>query len=47
MSTVLEYKSFDDESMMNLKFEGHEHSEKFWNQRLAKPLTFLLKKTHE
>ena len=47
VSTVLEYKSFDDESMMNLKFEGHEHSEKFWNQRLAKPLTFLLKKTHE
>jgi len=29
--------------MVNLKFDEHEHAEKFWNKRLATPLTFLLK----
>lgn len=47
VSTALEYKSYNDESMMNLKFEGHEHNEIFWNKRLVSPLTFLLKKNHE
>ena len=42
-TTALEYKSYDDESMVNLKFDGHEHAEKFWYKRLATPLTFLLK----
>lgn len=43
VTTALEYKSYDDESMVNLKFDGHEHAEKFWYKRLATPLTFLLK----
>jgi hypothetical protein len=47
VSTALEYKSYNDESVMNLKFEGHEHNEIFWNKRLVSPLTFLLKKNHE
>jgi len=47
VTTALEYKLYDDESMVNLKFDGHEHAEKFWNKRLATPLTFLLKTTYE
>lgn len=47
VTTALEYKSYDDESMVNLKFDGYEHAEKFWNKRLASPLTFLLKKDYE
>jgi len=47
VTTVLEYKSYDEESMINLKFDGHEHAEKFWNKRLETPLTFLLNKTYE
>ncbi len=43
VTTALEYKSYDNESMVNLKFDEHEHAEKFWNKRLATPLTFLLK----
>ena len=47
VTTALEYKLYDDQSMINLKFDGHEHAEKFWNKRLATPLTFLLKTTYE
>ena len=47
VTTALEYKSYNDESMVNLKFDGHEHAEKFWNKRLAMPLNFLLKKNYE
>ena len=47
VSTALVYKSYNDESMMNLKFEGHEHAEIFWNKRLEYPLTFLLKKKND
>lgn len=42
VTTALEYKSFDESSMKNLKFKGHEHSEKFWNKRLKTPLKFIL-----
>ena len=47
VSTTLEFKSYGVESMMNLKYEGHEHTEIFWNKRLELPLTFLLKKNNE
>jgi enterochelin esterase-like enzyme len=47
VTTVLEYKSYDDDSMMNIKFDDHEHAETFWNKRLSTPLTFLLKTTDE
>ena len=42
VTTVLEYKDYDENSMKNLKFKGHEHSEKFWNKRLKTPLLFIL-----
>ena len=47
VTTALEYKSYDEESMMNIKFDSHEHTAKFWKERLAIPLTFLLKTTYE
>lgn len=35
-------KGFDDTNFMNIKFEGTDHSEYSWSQRLDIPLTFLL-----
>lgn len=35
-------KGFDESNFKNLKFEGTDHSENSWNQRLDIPLTFLL-----
>ena len=47
VNTVFDYKSYDDQSMINLRFDGHEHNEKFWNARLEKPLLFILKESDE
>jgi enterochelin esterase-like enzyme len=40
VSDILEEKGFHT----NLKFEGADHSENSWNQRLDQPLIFLLEK---
>lgn len=38
------YKAgYDTSNYMSLKFEGHEHNEDYWRQRVATPLIFLLK----
>ena len=42
VTTALEYASYDDQSMRNLKFEGHDHSENSWKKRLKTPLKFIL-----
>ncbi len=42
VTTALEYKLYDEESMRNLKFEGHDHSENSWKKRLKTPLEFIL-----
>lgn len=41
---ILKIKGYDEQNSRNLKFEGHDHSENSWNQRLQIPVTFLLKK---
>ncbi|MFH4964814.1 alpha/beta hydrolase-fold protein [Gaetbulibacter sp. M235] len=38
---------YDDTNFKNLKFEGKDHSENSWNQRLDIPLLFLLSKENE
>lgn len=40
-------KGYTEENFVNLKFEGMDHSENSWNQRLDIPLTFLLGKSNE
>ncbi|OZV69342.1 alpha/beta hydrolase [Winogradskyella aurantia] len=44
VDAVLKAKGFDEEDYRNLFFEGTDHSENSWNQRLDKPLLFLLGK---
>ncbi|MGM5469484.1 alpha/beta hydrolase [Flavobacteriaceae bacterium LMO-SS05] len=39
---ILLSKGYTDENFKNLIFEGSDHSENSWNQRLDIPLTFLL-----
>ena len=41
---VLKIKGYTNTNSKNLKFEGHNHSENSWNQRLQIPIEFLLKK---
>ncbi len=41
---ILEAKGYSETNSKNLFFEGTDHSENSWNQRLDKPLTFLLGK---
>lgn len=41
---VLKLKGYDETNSKNLKFEGHDHSENSWNQRLQIPIAFLLNK---
>lgn len=41
---ILISKGYDTSNFRNLKFEGTDHSENSWNQRLDIPLSFLLKK---
>lgn len=36
-------KGYGDMNYKSLKFEGHEHDEDYWRQRVATPLVFLLK----
>ena len=40
-------KGYTEENFVNLKFEGMDHSENSWNQRLDIPLTFLLGASNE
>jgi predicted alpha/beta superfamily hydrolase len=44
VNQIFTAKGFDETNFRNLKFEGADHSEDSWNQRLDIPLTFLLKK---
>ncbi len=39
---IIEKKGYTDSNSKNLMFEGTNHSENAWNQRLDIPLTFLL-----
>lgn len=39
---ILKAKGYNNNNSKNLKFEGTDHSENSWNQRLDIPLTFLL-----
>ncbi|WP_299114467.1 alpha/beta hydrolase-fold protein [uncultured Winogradskyella sp.] len=41
---ILKAKGYTDKNSVNLFFEGTDHSENSWNQRLDKPLEFLLGK---
>jgi enterochelin esterase-like enzyme len=44
VNQIFKDKGFDGTNFKNLKFEGTDHSENSWNQRLDVPLTFLLGK---
>ncbi len=41
--TILVEKGYDSNSFISLKFEGKDHSEKSWRERLPIPLEFILK----
>ncbi|MCA0132570.1 alpha/beta hydrolase [Winogradskyella alexanderae] len=41
---ILKLKGYTTDDSRNLFFEGTDHSENSWNQRLDKPMTFLLGK---
>ena len=47
VDSILIAKGYNDTNFKNLKFEGTDHSENSWNQRLDIPLTFLLGKDNE
>jgi enterochelin esterase-like enzyme len=42
IDTILKQKGYTDKNSKNLFFEGTDHSENSWNQRLDQPLIFLL-----
>lgn len=42
VNRILISKGYSEENFRNLLFEGTDHSENSWNQRLNVPLTFLL-----
>lgn len=42
VNDVMISKGYTDDNFVNLKFEGADHSENAWNQRLDQPLIFLL-----
>ncbi|MEY8850105.1 alpha/beta hydrolase [Psychroserpens sp. XS_ASV72] len=44
VDAILEAKGYTKADAVNLFFEGKDHSENSWNQRLNKPLVFLLDK---
>lgn len=44
VNTVFKEKGYDTSNFVNRKFEGADHSENSWNQRLDIPFTFLLQK---
>ena len=47
VNELLKEKGYTDINSRNLKFDGADHSENSWNQRLHIPLTFLLAKSVE
>jgi enterochelin esterase-like enzyme len=47
VNDVLKMKGYTDKNARNLKFEGADHSENSWNQRLDIPLMYLLGKNKE
>ena len=47
VDTIFLDKGYNDSNFKNIKFEGADHSENSWNQRLDIPLTFLLGKSDE
>lgn len=44
VDAIFAEKGYDDTNFVNRKFEGTDHSENSWNQRLDIPFTFLLGK---
>lgn len=44
VNQIFQEKGYTDNNFQNIKFEGMDHSENSWNQRLDVPFTFLLKK---
>lgn len=44
VDSILNSKGFNSLNFTNTKYEGTDHSEDSWNQRLDVPLTFLFKK---
>jgi enterochelin esterase-like enzyme len=44
IDTILSEKYSNSNDWRSKVFEGHNHNERFWNKRLAIPMTFLLKK---
>jgi len=42
VDVIMKNKGFDEDSWLTLKFEGADHSENAWRERLHLPLTFLL-----
>tara|TARA_R110001632_G_scaffold2297_12_gene10113 strand:- start:7260 stop:8210 length:951 start_codon:yes stop_codon:yes gene_type:complete len=44
VNKIFKEKGYDSTNFVNKKFEGADHSENSWNQRLDIPFTFLLQK---
>tara|TARA_R110000787_G_scaffold263775_11_gene369668 strand:+ start:854 stop:1804 length:951 start_codon:yes stop_codon:yes gene_type:complete len=44
VNKIFKEKGYDSTNFINKKFEGADHSENSWNQRLDIPFTFLLQK---
>jgi enterochelin esterase-like enzyme len=44
VNAILSEKYNNSDGWLSKVFEGHDHNERFWNERLAIPMTFLLKK---
>lgn len=42
VDSIFKLKGYSSENYRSLKFEGHEHSEGYWQQRVAPALVFLL-----
>lgn len=43
---VMKQGGYDDSNYKSLKFEGEDHTERAWRERLFVPFTFLLEKNH-
>jgi hypothetical protein len=41
---VMKQGGYDDSNWKSLKFEGEDHSERAWRERLYIPFTFLMEK---
>lgn len=42
VDSIFNAKGYTDANYKSLKFNNHEHSEKYWSRRVAQPLVFLL-----